>query len=88
VILTMTGATVASCAIALTNVAETPLHAEEAGRILVGSTLDAATLERAAAAAEAITAPATDRRGPAAYRTKMAGVMLTRALARARQRAR
>ena len=77
-----------SCAIGLTNVAETPLFAEEAGRLLVGSTLDAATVKRAVAAAEAITAPASDNRGPAAYRTKMAGVMLARALARAAARAR
>ncbi len=33
---------VASCSIGLTNVAETPLWAEEAGKILTGSTLDAA----------------------------------------------
>jgi carbon-monoxide dehydrogenase medium subunit len=88
VVLTMSGGTVASCSIGLTNVAETPLWAEEAARILVGSTLDAATVKRAVAAAEAITAPATDARGPSAYRTKMAGVMLSRALARARTRAR
>jgi len=57
--------------------------AEEAAKILVGSTLDAATVKKAVAAAEAITSPASDNRGPAAYRTKMAGVMLARALARA-----
>jgi carbon-monoxide dehydrogenase medium subunit len=78
---------VASCSIGLTNVADTPLWAEQAGRILVGSTLDADTVKRAAAAAEAITSPASDRRGPPHYRTKMAGVMLTRALARAQARA-
>jgi carbon-monoxide dehydrogenase medium subunit len=44
-------------------------------------------VKQAVAAAEAITAPASDNRGPAAYRTKMAGVMLTRALARAKARA-
>jgi carbon-monoxide dehydrogenase medium subunit len=44
-------------------------------------------VKRAVAAAEAITSPASDARGPAHYRTKMAGVMLARALARARQRA-
>ena len=87
VVLTMIGGKVASCSIGLTNVAETPLWAEAAAKILTGSTLDAATVKKAVTAAEAITSPATDSRGPAAYRTKMAGVMLTRALARAKERA-
>jgi carbon-monoxide dehydrogenase medium subunit len=87
VVLTASGGKVASCSIGLTNVAETPLLAEEAGKILTGSALDAATVKKAVAAAEAITSPASDGRGPAAYRTKMAGVMLTRALARAKTRA-
>ena len=88
VVLTMAGGKVGTCSIGLTNVAETPLWAQEAAKILVGSTLDAATVKKAVAAAEAITAPAADARGPAQYRTKMAGVMLTRALARAKTRAR
>src|SRR5271169_3104082 len=88
VVLTMSGGKVATCSIGLTNVAETPLWAEETAKILTGSTLDAATVKKAVAAAEAITAPATDARGPAQYRTKMAGVMLARALARAKARAR
>ena len=88
VILTMTGGKVGACSIGLTNVAETPLWAQDAAKILVGSTLDAATLKKAVAAAEAITAPAADARGPAQYRTKMAGVMMTRALARAKAHAR
>jgi len=88
VVLTMTGGRVATCSIGLTNVAETPLWAQEAANIVIGSTLDPATVKRAVAAAEAITAPAADARGPAAYRTKMAGVMLARALARAKSRAR
>ncbi len=88
VVLTMSGGKVASCSIGLTNVAERPLWAEEAARILTGSGLDQATVKRAVAAAEAITSPATDNRGPAEYRTKMAGVMLARALARAKARAR
>ena len=87
IVLTMSGDKVATCSIGLTNVAETPLWAEEAAKILVGSGLDAATVKRAVAAAEAITAPAADARGPARYRTKMAGVMLTRALARAKSHA-
>lgn len=87
VVLTIKGGKVASIAIGLTNVAETALWAEEAGKILNGSALDAATVKKAVAAAEAITSPASDTRGPARYRTKMAGVMLTRAIARAKARA-
>jgi carbon-monoxide dehydrogenase medium subunit len=87
IVLAVEGGKVAMASIGLTNVADTPLWAEQAAGILVGSTLDPVTVKRAVAAAETITAPATDGRGPAAYRTKMAGVMLTRALARARERA-
>ena len=87
VVLTMKAGKVASCSVGLTNVAETPLWAEEASKILTGSTLDDTTVKKAIAAAEAITSPASDGRGPAQYRTKMAGVMLARALARAKQRA-
>ncbi|MEJ2432847.1 MAG: xanthine dehydrogenase family protein subunit M [Pseudolabrys sp.] len=88
VVLTMKGGKVESCSVGLTNVAETPLWAEEAGKIVTGSSLDDATVKKAVAAAEAITSPASDGRGPAQYRTKMAGVMLARALARAKERAR
>jgi aerobic carbon-monoxide dehydrogenase medium subunit len=87
VVLTMKGGRVEGCSIGLTNVADTPLWAEEAAKILTGSSLDAPTIKRAVAAAEAITSPASDARGPAVYRTKMAGVMLARALARAKSRA-
>jgi carbon-monoxide dehydrogenase medium subunit len=87
VILTQSQGRIASCSIGLTNVAETPLWAEEAAKIAVGSTLDAGTVKKAAAAAEAIASPASDNRGPASYRKKMAGVMVARALARAKSRA-
>jgi aerobic carbon-monoxide dehydrogenase medium subunit len=87
VVLTMKDGRVEDCSIGLTNVADTPLWAEEAAKILAGSSLEAPTIKRAVAAAEAITSPASDARGPAVYRTKMAGVMLARALARAKSRA-
>ncbi|MFG1412319.1 xanthine dehydrogenase family protein subunit M [Xanthobacter sp. VTT E-85241] len=87
VVLTRADGRVATCAIALTNVGDTPLLAEEAAHILTGTSADAASIARAIAAAEAITEPATDGRGTAAYRTKMAGIMLERALARALARA-
>ncbi len=87
VVLTLAKGKVESCTIGLTNVGETALLAEEAGRILTGSALDEATVKKAVAAAEAVTGPVSDNRGPAAYRRKMAGVMLARAIARARSRA-
>jgi aerobic carbon-monoxide dehydrogenase medium subunit len=87
VILTLAGGKIASCAIALTNVGETPLFAEAAAKLLIGSALEPAIVKQAVAAAEAITAPASDNRGPAPYRRKMAGVMTARALAAAKARA-
>jgi aerobic carbon-monoxide dehydrogenase medium subunit len=87
VVLVMRGGRVAQIAIGLTNVGDTPLFAEAAGAIVTGSTLDTATVDRAVAAAKAVTAPAADGRGPAEYRTKMADVMLRRALVRAASRA-
>ena len=87
VVLTLQGGKVATCAIGLTNVAEKPLSADAAAKLVIGTDLDAATMKKAAAAAEAITSPAADGRGPVEYRRKMAGVMVMRALARAKSRA-
>lgn len=87
VVLTARDGAVGTCAIALTNVGETALLAEEAAAKLVGTKLDKASVDSAVAAAEAITSPASDGRGPAEYRTRMAGVMLRRALKRAAERA-
>jgi aerobic carbon-monoxide dehydrogenase medium subunit len=87
VILTVANGRIATCAIGLTNVAATALLAGDAAAAVVGSTLDAGALARAAAAATAIASPADDGRGSAEYRAKMAGVMTTRALKRAFARA-
>jgi carbon-monoxide dehydrogenase medium subunit len=87
VILTMSGGKVASCAIGLTNLHETPLLAAEAARVVIGTSLDAATLERAAAMAQLIMSPAADARGPVEYRKHVGGIMVTRALQRAASRA-
>ncbi|QOZ37697.1 xanthine dehydrogenase family protein subunit M [Bradyrhizobium sp. CCBAU 53421] len=83
VVLTMSGGKVATCTIGLTNLSETPLLADAAAKAVIGSSLDAATLKKAAAAAEAIMAPAADARGPVEYRTHVGGIMVTRALQRA-----
>jgi carbon-monoxide dehydrogenase medium subunit len=73
----------ADASIALTNVGETPLHAEAAGKALLGTAVDRAAIDAAVAAAEAVTAPAEDGRGPAVFRTKVAGVMVRRAIQQA-----
>ena len=87
VVLTMASGKVASCAIGLTNLHETPLLATDAAKMVIGTSLDAATLKKAAAAAEAIMSPAADARGPVEYRKHVGGVMVTRALQRAASRA-
>jgi aerobic carbon-monoxide dehydrogenase medium subunit len=87
VVLTMAGGKVASCAIGLTNLHETPLLATEAAQAVIGTSLDAATLKKAGAAAMAIMSPAADARGPVEYRTHVGGIMVTRALTRAAARA-
>src|SRR5262249_51018666 len=87
VVLTMSGGKVASCAIGLTNLHETPLLAADAAKAVIGTSLDAASLKKAAAAAEAIMAPAADARGPVEYRKHVGGIMVVRALQRAVSRA-
>jgi carbon-monoxide dehydrogenase medium subunit len=87
VVLTMAGGKVAACAIGLTNLHETPLLAVDAANAVIGTSLDAASLKQAAAAAEAIMSPAADARGPVEYRKHVGGIMVTRALQRAAARA-
>ncbi len=87
VVLSMEGGRCSFAAIALTNLAETPLLAEAAGAALVGSAVDKAAIDQAVSLAEGITEPASDGRGPADYRTKMGGVMTRRAIERALARA-
>jgi carbon-monoxide dehydrogenase medium subunit len=87
VILTVRGGKVASCAIALSNLADRALLAADAAAAVVGSAVDKDALAAAARAARAIMAPASDTRGPAEYRIAVGGVMVERALKRAFGRA-
>ncbi len=87
VILSMKDGGCVSASIALTNVADTPLYAKAASDALAGTTVDSAAVDQAVILAEKITEPASDGRGPAEYRTKMAGVMVRRAIEAARERA-
>ncbi|MEI6201520.1 MAG: xanthine dehydrogenase family protein subunit M [Enhydrobacter sp.] len=73
-------------------VAPTVLLVEDAARALigskvVGSKLDEAALAKAAAACSAACRPIDDKRGTIAYRTKVAGVLLTRTATIAAERA-
>jgi len=87
VILTLDGSTCQSASIALTNVGDTPLYAEAASATLVGTALDNEAIGAAVEAAKSITDPAEDGRGPAEFRTHIAGVMVRRAIEKAAQRA-
>jgi carbon-monoxide dehydrogenase medium subunit len=87
VVLTMANGKVATCQIGLTNLAETPLLADAAAQAVIGTSLDAATLKTAAAAAVAIMSPAADARGPVEYRKHVGGIMVMRALQRAATKA-
>jgi len=83
VILTFDGGAVATASVALTNLADTPLFVTDAAALLVGSSLDPATIQRVADAAMALADPAADGRGTAEYRRAMAGIVTARALAKA-----
>ena len=85
--LTLRGGTVTAARIGLGAVAPTVLLVEEAGKALVGSRLDEAALEAAAAACRAACRPIDDKRGTIAYRTRVAGVLLKRTVALAAARA-
>jgi carbon-monoxide dehydrogenase medium subunit len=87
VVLTMSGGKVATCSIGLTNLAETPLLATDAAKAVIGTSLDEASLKKAAAAAQAIMSPASDARGPVEYRKHVGGIMVMRALQRAAAKA-
>ena len=68
-------------------VAPTPLLIEPAAKALVGSRLDDAALEAAAAACRAACRPIDDKRDTIAYRIKTAGVLLKRTAKIAAERA-
>ncbi|MFW8565367.1 FAD binding domain-containing protein [Orrella sp. 11846] len=68
-------------------VAKTAIVLPEAAEILIGTTVDDAVLEMLALAARRAARPITDKRGTAAFRTKLAGVMAQRSARLALQRA-
>jgi carbon-monoxide dehydrogenase medium subunit len=87
VTLRMNGQTVREVAIALTNVAPTPLKARAAEDALRGKALTDAAMAAAAELAMSICDPSADQRGDAEYKKAMAGEMTQRALRMAHSRA-
>ena len=87
VLLTMDGGKCAAAAVALSNVAPTPVHVAAASAALAGTSIDEAAISAAAEAAVAASDPVTDMRGPAEFRAEMAGVMTRRAIETALGRA-
>jgi len=87
VVLAVSGVACTSAAIALTNLADTPLLAQRAGEALVGTNVDEPAIAEAARRAQQIANPSADGRGPVDFRIHVAGVMVRRAIAQAKQRA-
>jgi carbon-monoxide dehydrogenase medium subunit len=73
--------------VALGAVAPTALLVPAAAEALIGSKLETEALAKLAAAASAACKPIDDKRGTAAYRTQVAGVLARRAATQAYQRA-
>lgn len=86
VILVMDGGKCVSASVALTNLGETAIYAEEASAALVGSAIDDAAIEKAVGFVKEAIEPFEDLKGTVEYRTAMAGVMTARAIRLAAER--
>ncbi|WP_136442594.1 FAD binding domain-containing protein [Pacificoceanicola onchidii] len=87
VILEKSGGTCSAASIAMTNLSDTPIWSEAAGAALIGTAVDAAAIKAAVAAMLGDIDPAEDNRGPIEFKRHAAGVILSRAIARAWDRA-
>jgi aerobic carbon-monoxide dehydrogenase medium subunit len=85
--LTLKDGICAAARVGLGAVAPTVLLVEDAAKALIGSRLDVAALDKAAAACSAACRPIDDKRGTISYRIKVAGVLLKRTTAIAARRA-
>jgi carbon-monoxide dehydrogenase medium subunit len=85
--LTLDGDRIATARVVLGAVAPTVILVPEAAKAIIGTTLDAAALDKLAAAASAAARPITDKRGTAEFRTEVAGVLARRAAKIAHDRA-
>jgi len=75
--------TCATASIAMTNLSDTPVYSESASAALVGTSVDDAAVKAAVEAMLGDIDPVEDNRGPVAFKRHVAGVILSRAIARA-----
>ena len=87
-VLEMKGGKCVRAAVALTNAGPAPLLVSEAGKVLENTAASGDDVARAARIAEAAADPASDERGPAEFRKRLAGIITARAVVRAGERAR
>lgn len=81
------GGTCSAASIAMTNLSDTPIYSEAAGAALVGTFVEDGDLKAAVTAMLGDIDPTEDNRGPVAFKTHVAGVILRRAIERAWSRA-
>jgi len=87
VLLSMDGGSCAAASVALTNLSDTPVYCADAVDILVGSSVDDATVAAAVKAAIDASDPVADTRGPVDFKKYVAGVIVKKAIESARSRA-
>lgn len=81
------GGKVGAVSIAMTNLSDVPVWSEAAGAALAGTSCDADAVKAAVAAMLGDIDPVEDNRGPVAFKRHVAGVILSRAISRAWDRA-
>ena len=78
---------VTSASVAMTNLSDVPVLSKAAGAALVGTSCDAIAMKAAVAAALQDIDPTEDNRGPVEFKIHVAGIIISRAIARAWSRA-
>ncbi|MFK8036212.1 MAG: xanthine dehydrogenase family protein subunit M [Hyphomicrobiales bacterium] len=81
------GDKVSSASIAMTNLSDVPVLSETAASALVGTSCDEVAVKATVAAALKDIDPTEDNRGPVAFKMHVAGIIISRAIARAWSRA-
>jgi carbon-monoxide dehydrogenase medium subunit len=77
----------ATASVAMTNLSDVPVWSSAASEALVGTAVDAGAIKASVAAMLQDIDPMEDNRGPVAFKRHVAGVILTRAITRAWNRA-